>query len=325
MPINRKLKTVKLRKTSKFREIIMKKIKIAIWGINVVLIAIILFLVLGNGFKNNDNKNNYSTYTVQRDNTNYFNGIFQETDKKVVSDEPKSEDETLVATRVTNGQHVTKGQVLFSFYKDMSSDISSVNAEIHQAQLAIQEYNSSDKKTDDQIELSKNQEMLTEAQAKLAKLNQAQNRQVTAPIDGTYYKDDSGREFIYGAPVIQGNVNEYSLDKIKVGDDVTVVENDGTKISGNYEQKDSIPYSTHNVSYYHFRVSTDEKLPYGMHVQLKTESDGYKIPESAVWSGDTVYLLKNNKKHKRILTMTKKGHYYYVMDGIKTGDKLVLK
>ena len=208
MPINRKLKTVKLRKTSKFREIIMKKIKIAIWGINVVLIAIILFLVLGNGFKNNDNKNNYSTYTVQRDNTNYFNGIVQETDKKVVSDEPKSEDETLVATRVTNGQHVTKGQVLFSFYKDMSSDISSVNAEIHQAQLAIQEYNSSDKKTDDQIELSKNQEMLTEAQAKLAKLNQAQNRQVTAPIDGTYYKDDSGREFIYGAPVIQGNVNE---------------------------------------------------------------------------------------------------------------------
>lgn len=76
MPINRKLKTVKLRKTSKFREIIMKKIKIAIWGINVVLIAVILFLVLGNGFKNNDNKNNYSTYTVQRDNTNYFNGIY---------------------------------------------------------------------------------------------------------------------------------------------------------------------------------------------------------------------------------------------------------
>lgn len=309
-----------------FREIIiMKKIKIAIWGINVILIAIILFLVLGKGYKNNNNENNYKTYTVQNDGTNYFNGIVQETDKKIVSDEPKSEDESLVATQVTNGDKVTKGQVLFTFYKNMSSDINSVNTEIHQAQLAIQEYNSSEKKTDDQIELSKNQEMLSEAQAKLTKLNETQNRQVLAPINGTYYKDDTGHSYIYGAPVIQGSVNEYSLDKIKVGENVTVVKNDGTKISGNYDQKDSIPYSTRNVSYYHFRVATDEKLPYGMHVQIKNASDGYKIPENTVWSKDTVYVLKNNKKYKRVVTMTKKGQNYYVLDGIKAGDKLVIK
>jgi len=303
----------------------MKKIKIAIWCINVVLIAVVLFLVLGNGFKNDSNKVNYKTYTVQRDNTNYFNGMVQETDKKAVSDEPKSEDETLVATHVINGQKVTKGQVLFSFYKNMSSDISSVNAEIHQAQLAIQDYNSSDKKTADQIELSKNQEMLAEEQAKLTKLNQAQNRQVIAAISGTYYKDDSGRSYIYGEPVIQGNVNEYSLNKIKIGEDVTVIKNDGSKISGNYEQKDAIPYSTNNVSYYHFRVATEDKLPYGMHVQIKTESAGYKIPAKVVWSRDTVYIVKNDKKHKKHVTMTKKGQSYYVIDGLKAGDKLVVK
>jgi len=325
MPNNVKLKTVMLLGISKFGEIIMKKIKISIWGINVILIAVILFLVLGKGFNNDNNRTDYKTYTVQRDNTNYFNGIVQETDKRVVSDEPKSEDESLVATRVINGQEVTKGQILFSFYKNMGSDISEVNAEIHQAQLAIQDYNSSEKKTADQIELSKNQEMLTEAQAKLTKLNQAQNREVLAPINGTYYKDDSGRSYIYGAPVIQGNVNEYSLDKIKIGSDVTVIKNDGSKISGNYEQKDTIPYSTNNVSYYHFRVSTDEKLPYGMHVQIKTETDGYKIPAKAVWSNDTVYLLKNNKKRKQQVTMTKKGQSYHVIDGLKAGDKLVLK
>jgi hypothetical protein len=303
----------------------MKKIKIAIWGINVVLIAVILFLVLGNGFKNDNNKTDYKTYTVQRDNTNYFNGIVQETDKQAVSDQPKSEDETLTSTHVINGQKVTKGEVLFSFYRDMSSDLASANAEIQQAQLAIQAYNSTDKTTADKIELSKDQEVLAEAQAKINKINKAQNRTVLAPISGTYYKDDAGRSFIYGAPVIQGNVNEYSLDKIKLGANVTVIKNDGTKVSGNYEQKDVIPYSTRNVSYYHFRVATDDKLPYGMHVQIKTESDGYKIPSKAVWSKNTVYLLKNDKKHKKHVTMTKKDQDYYVIDGLKAGDKLVLK
>ena len=303
----------------------MKKIKIAIWTINVILIAVLLFLVLGNGLKNDSNKPNYKTYTVQRDNTNYFNGLVQETDKQAVSDQPKSEDESLVSTHVVNGQKVTKGEVLFSFYKNMSSDLSMANAEVQQAQLAIQDYNSSEKKTVDKIELSKNQEALTEAQAKIAKINQEQNRQVTAPISGTYYKDDTGRSYIYGAPVIQGNVNEYSLNKIKIGANVTIIKNDGSKISGNYSQKDSIPYSTRNVSYYHFRVETEDKLPYGMHVQIKTESDGYKIPEDAVWTKDTVYVLKNNKKHKEHVTMTKNGQNYYVIDGLKAGDKLVLK
>jgi len=303
----------------------MKKIKIAIWSINVILIAAILFLVLGNGFKNDTDKNNYKTYTVQRDNTNYFNGLVQENDKQAVSDQPKSYDETLVATRVINGQKVTKGQIIFSFYKNMSAEISSANSEVKQAQLAIQQYNSTDKAITDQIELLKNQEVLNEAQAKLTKLNQEQNREVTAPISGTYYKDDAGRSFIYGAPIIQGNVNEYSLDKIKLGSNVTIIKNDGSKISGNYSQKDAIPYSTRNVSYYHFRVATEDKLPYGMHVQIKTETDGYKIPKSTVWSKDTVYLLKNDKKHKEHVTMTKKGQYYYVIDGLKAGDKLVLK
>ncbi|MFC6176793.1 hypothetical protein ACFQAV_08060 [Companilactobacillus huachuanensis] len=303
----------------------MKKIKIAIWGINVVLIAVILFLVLGNGFKNDTNKIDYKTYTVQRDNTNYFNGIVQETDKQAISDQPKSEDETLTSTRVINGQKVTKGQVLFSFYRDMSSDLASANAEIQQAQLAIQAYNSTDKTTADKIELSKNQEMLAETQAKINKINKVQNRTVLAPISGTYYKDDAGRSYIYGAPVIQGNVNEYSLDKIKLGADVTIIKNDGTKISGNYEQKDAIPYSTNNVSYYHFRVATEDNLPYGMHVQIKTESDGYKIPAKAVWNKNTVYLLKNDKKHKKHVTMNKKDQDYYVIDGLKAGDKLVLK
>lgn len=303
----------------------MKRIKIAIWSINIILIAIILFLVLGNGFKNNDNKPDYKTYTVQRDNSNYFNGIVQEDDKQPVSDEPKSEDETLASRQVTSGEKVTKGQVLFTFYRDLSSDISSANAEIQQAQLAIQAYNSSDKATADKIELSKDQEALTEAQAKVTKLTKAQNRTVTAPISGTYFRDDAGRSYIYGNPVIEGNVNEYSLDKIKLGADVTVIKNDGTKISGNYEQKDAIPYSTRNVSYYHFRVATEDKLPYGMHVQIKTASDGYKLPSNAVWDKNTVYLLKNGKKHKKHVTMTKKDHEYYVIDGLKAGDKLVLR
>jgi len=303
----------------------MKKIKIAIWVINIALIAVILFLILGNGIKGNNSKPDYKTFTVQRDSTNYFNGIVQEKDKQAVSDQPKDEDETLTSTHVINGQKVTKGQVLFSFYRDMSSELASANSEVHQAQLAIQAYNSTDKTTADKIELSKDQEALAEAQTKIIKINKTQNRTVLAPISGTYYKDDSGRSYIYGAPVIQGNVNEYSLDQIKLGAGVTIIKNDGKKISGNYEQRDEIPYSTHNVSYYHFRVATEDKLPYGMHVQIQTESNGYKIPAKAAWDKDTVYLLKNDKKHKKHVTMTKKDQSYYVIDGLKAGDKLVLK
>ena len=304
----------------------MKKIKIAIWGINVVLVAIILFLVMGKGMNNSNSTDTAEkNYTVRTDNSNYFNGIVQETDKQAVSDQPKSEDETLASTRVINGQKVTKGQVLFTFYRDMSSDLASANSEIQQAQLAIQDYNSSDKATADKIELSKNQEALALAQAKLNKISKAQNRTVIAPISGTYYKDDSGRAYIYGSPVIQGNVNEYSLSKIKLGQNVTVIKNDGKKISGNFQQKDVIPYSTRNVSYYHFRVATDSKLSYGMHVQIKTEADGYKIPKNALWERNTVKVLKNGKKHKKHVTIKKKDQDYYIIDGLKAGDKIVLK
>lgn len=300
----------------------MKKIKIAIWSINVILVGIVLFLAFGKG---NTNETKYTTYTVRSQNTNYFTGVVQADEKNAVSAEPKSSDEVLASTQVINGQKVMKGQTIFTFYEDMSGEINSVNLEINQINLAIQEVNKNTTKTaDDKIELAKDQQSLADAQDKLNKLNKQQNRVVAAPISGTYYKDSEGHSYIYGNPVILGNVNEFSLDKIKIGKNVTVVKNNGKEISGTYSKKDAIPYNNGSVSYYHFQVSTDESLPYGMHVQIKNKSLGYKIPASAIKDEDTVYLLKKNKKHKLILNLTKHGNDYYTKEDIKAGDKLVL-
>ncbi|APX71671.1 hypothetical protein M5C72_00540 [Companilactobacillus allii] len=300
----------------------MKRIKVIIWGIAVIMLGITLFVVLGK--ENSTDKPKYTTYTVKTENTRYFNGVVQEDQKQAVSQDVKSADETLVASYVNSGDPVTKGETLFSFYNDMTSEINGVNLEIKQAQLTIQELNkTTDKNTDYQIELAKDQEALNDAQDKLNKLNKEQNRVVTAPINGTYY-ESAGHSYIYGSPIIVGNVNEFSVDKIKLGKEVSVIKNNGKKITGSYTKKDSIPYNNGAVSYYHFQVSTDEELPYGMHVQIKNQSKGYKIPEAAVKSGDTVYLVRNGKKHERILNLTKSGHYYYAKEGIKAGDKLVL-
>ncbi|WP_125762071.1 efflux RND transporter periplasmic adaptor subunit [Companilactobacillus hulinensis] len=302
----------------------MKKIRITIWGLVIVMACVAGFVIFGR-HDTEDQTDKYNTYTVKSERSDSFTGVVQADEKHAVSDEVKSDDEVLASNNVSNGQEVTKGQVLFTFYRNMASEINSANLEIRQAQLTIQELNkTTDKNTDYQIELAKDQEALSDAQDKLNKLNLEQNRTVIAPIAGTYFKDTEGRSFIYGTPIIEGNVNEFSLDKIKLGKAVTVVKNDGEKTDGSYTAKDKIPYNTGAVSYYHFQVSTDDSLPYGMHVQIKNETRGYRIPKEAVKSGDTVYIVRNNKKHKRVLDLTKFNNDYYVKEGIKAGDKLVL-
>ncbi|WP_125569137.1 efflux RND transporter periplasmic adaptor subunit [Companilactobacillus insicii] len=301
----------------------MKKIKLTIWGIAIVMAIITVAVVLGNGSDNQKDK--YNTYTVKSEQTDNFTGVVQADQKHAVSDEPKSDDEILSSSHVRNGEKVTKGQVLFTFYKNMSGEISSANLEIRQAQLAIQQLNTTtDKNTEYQIELAKDQALLGEAQDKLNKINKEQNRSVLAPISGMYFKDSEGRSFIYGTPIIQGNVNEFSLDKITTGKSVTIIKNNGEKIDGTYTSKDKIPYNNGAVSYYHFQVSTDETLTYGMHVQIQNSTRGFKIPKAAVKSGDTVYVVRNDKKYRRVLDLTKYDNEYYVKKGIKAGDKLVL-
>ena len=299
----------------------MKKMKVIVWAIDLVLIAGLAFLM----FSPEQNKqNNYRTYTVKAQSADSFTGVVQATDKQTVDLQPKASDETLMSTNVQSGQAVVKGQVLASFYKDMTGEINNANLEIKQAQLANQEINKqSTKSTDDQIELDKNQVAINTAQAQLTKLHQEQNRTVIAPLDGVYFKDSEGHSFVYGKPVIQGSVNEFSLDKIKLGQEVTVVKNDGTQTNGHYSEKDQIPYSDSSVSYYHFQVEAED-LPYGMHVQIKNATLGYLVPKKAIWAEDTVYLLKNGKKHKKVLKITKHDQEFYVKKGLKAGDKLVL-
>ncbi len=319
-----------------------KKIDYAIWTVcGVFLILAILVVALFNG-KNGQNE--YKTYTVQSREETYYSGVVAPDDKQSVSDKPES-GETLTSQPMKNGMKVTKGETLFTFNKDMSAQISSVQAEIQQltstnaslqsAQSASSMastssssdsiYGTTSTGTDNSAEIASNNTQIASDQSKLAELNQEANRTVTAPISGTLIKDSEGNYYVYGKPVILGNVNEFELSDVHNNSDVQIYKNNGGKMYGTITSVDKAPYSsTTSVSYYHFEVTSDQNLTFGMHVQIKAASKGYKIPTNAVKDDDHVYVLKNGEKKKVYLNLDKSGDFYYTHSGIKAGQKLVL-
>ncbi|KRL68157.1 ABC transporter ATP-binding protein [Companilactobacillus versmoldensis] len=339
-----------------------KRIDYAIWSIcTIFLILAIVVVALFNG---KNGQVNYKTYTVSSREETYYSGVVAPNQKQSVSDKPL-QGETLTSTPMKNGEKVTKGQTLFTFNKDMSTQISSVNAEIQQLQstnASLQSASSvndtsstssvtgdssdsstigafvgddstssdtstptTSSATDNSAEIVQNNAQITSDQNKLAELNQEANRTVTAPIAGTLIKETNGSYYVYGKPEVLGNINEYALTSIHNNDDVQVYKNNGKKMYGTITGIDKAPYnSSSSVSYYHFEVTADQNLTYGMHVQIKTSSKGYKIPSDAVHDDDYVYVLKNGKKKKTYLNLNKNGDFYYTHSGLKAGQKLVL-
>lgn len=328
-----------------------KKIDYAIWG--VCTLFLILAIVVVAVFNGKNGQNEYKTYTVQSREETYYSGVVAPDEKQSVSDKPLSQ-ETLTTQPMKNGVKVTKGQTLFTFSKDMSAQISAVNADISQltetnsslqAQSSASSALTSDASltgstdstdesatslpvstgTDNSAQIAQNNAQIASDQSKLAELNAEANRSVTAPISGTLIKDTEGNYSIFGKPIIQGNVNEFELPNVHNGADVQIYKNNGKKMYGTITGVDKAPYkSSSSVSYYHFQITSDQNITFGMHVQIKGASKGYKIPKNAVKDDDYVYVLKNNKKKKVYLTLEKSGDFYYTHSGIKAGQKLVL-
>lgn len=322
-----------------------KKIDYAIWG--VCALFLVLAIVVVATFNGKNGKEEFKTYTVQAREEQYYSGVVSPDDKQAVSDKTESQ-ETLTSQPIKNGEKVTKGETLFTFNKDMSTQISSVNAEIQQltntnAQLqsasaasSMSSTSSTDSDsvlgsaistptTDNSAEIAQNNAQITSDQNKLAELNQEANRTVTAPISGTLIKDSQGNYYVYGKPIILGNINEFELTNIHNNGDVQIYKNDGKKMYGTITGIDKAPYnSSTSVSYYHFEVTSDQNLTFGMHVQIKANSKGYKIPKNAVKDDDYVYVLKDGQKKKTYLNLDKSGDFYYTHSGIKAGQKLVL-
>lgn len=323
-----------------------KKIYYSIWGICAVFL--ILAIVVVAMFNGKHGQVEQKTYTVQAKEEQYYSGIVAPENKEAVSNKPL-EQETLTSSSAKNGQKVTKGETLFTFNKDMSAEIASVNAEIQQLQstnaqlqstssstsgmsvddqtlaAAGVDVSSNTASTDNSAEIQQNNSQIASDQSKLAQLNAEANRTVTAPISGTLIKDASGNYYVYSRPVIQGNVNEFDLSNIHNNSDVQVIKNNGSKMYGTITEKDKAPYNqSSSVSYYHFQVTADDNLTFGMHVQIKANSKGYKVPKDAVTDGQYVKVLKNGKTKKVFLTFTKSGDFYYVHSGIHAGEKLVL-
>jgi HlyD family secretion protein len=325
-------------------KIMSKKIDYAIWG--VCALFLVLAVVVVATFNGKNGKEEYQTYTVQAREETYYSGVVAPEDKQSVSAKPLDK-ETLTSQPMKNGEKVTKGQTIFTFSKDMTAQISSVNAEIQQLQsmnstlqaqqssataAASTSTDSTDSlastpttSVDNSMQIAQNNSQITSDQSKLAELNEEANRTVTSPIAGTLIKDASGSFAVYGKPVILGNVNEFELSNIKNNQDVIVYKNNGTKMYGTITEIDKAPYnSSSSVSYYHFQITADQNLTFGMHVQIKAKSKGYKIPANAVHDDDYVYVLKDGQKKKVYLDLNKSGDFYYTHSGLKAGQKLVL-
>lgn len=324
-----------------------KKIDYAIWG--VCALFLILAIVVVATFNGKLGQSQYETYTVQPKEERYYSGMVAPDQKESVS--PKAlEKETMTSQPMKSGQKVTKGQTLFTFSKDMSSQISAVNADIQQltaSNASLQSQQSAATTTttdstdgsdasalmaatptvDNSAQIAQNNAQIASDQSKLAELNEEANRTVVAPISGTLIKDTEGNYFVYGKPIVQGNVNEFELPNIKNNADMQIYKNNGKKMYGTVTQIDKAPYnSSSSVSYYHFQVTADQNLTFGMHVQIKGNSKGFKIPKNAVTDDDYVQVLKSdNTKKKVYLTLDKSGDFYYTHSGIKAGQKLVLK
>ncbi|AKP66288.1 efflux RND transporter periplasmic adaptor subunit [Companilactobacillus ginsenosidimutans] len=327
-----------------------KKIDYAIWG--VCTLFLVLAIVVVSLFNGKNGQVEYKTYTVQSREEQYYSGIVSPDEKQSVSDKPLSQ-ETLTSQPMKNGQKVTKGQTIFTFNKDMSAQISAVNAEIQQltaTNASLQSASSTSSMsssslssdgltdstdttpmpvstgTDNSAQIASNNSQISSDQSKLAELNAEANRTVTAPISGTLIKDSQGNYAVYGKPVILGNVNEFELTSVKNNDDVQVFKNNGSKMYGTVTGVDKAPYtSTSSVSYYHFEVTSDQNLTFGMHVQIKGTSKGYKIPKDAVHDEDYVLVLNGDVRKKVYLDLNKSGDFYYTHSGIKAGQKLVLR
>lgn len=155
-----------------------------------------------------------------------------------------------------------------------------------------------------------------------------------APASGIFELGDK-QNFVYTTPFkAQGQVSEYDLNKIAVGNAVTVKSlTDNNKANNKASQSGQITYlqlnSTHQtsgISYYNFEASLPQNYRLGQHVIISIPSPYTQIPKKVV-KHHVVQLADKTKRSIRTEQIKQTDHEYYYVDRnyLQPQTKLIYK
>lgn len=151
-----------------------------------------------------------------------------------------------------------------------------------------------------------------------------------APASGIFELGDE-QNFVYTTPFkAQGQVSEYDLNKIAVGNAITVkslTDNNKASQTGQitYLQLNST-HQTSGISYYNFEASLPQNYRLGQHVIISIPSPYTQIPKKVV-SHHMVQLADKTKRAVGAEQVKQTDHEYYYVDHnyLQPQTKLIYK
>lgn len=191
------------------------------------------------------------------------------------------------------------------------------------------------------------QETIDTTKSSKEQLNSKVNVNVVSEIDGVVYIDDSAKEnptsaymrVVSEEPLVKGEVSEYDLDTLAIGDKVIIrVNSNGEYINGEVQDVDNLPVTaqspigeTSQSATYNFYVKPEKKITVGFNVEIKESGKAVEIPKEYVYEKDSKFyvakVMDDGKKlSQKIEIKTKlsedKTKYILIDGNISDGDKI---
>ncbi|PEI96163.1 efflux transporter periplasmic adaptor subunit [Bacillus pseudomycoides] len=350
-----------------------KKNKVIITGLVTIGIAAGSYFALAGG---GDVAKAYSSYKVsekQIENAQKFGGEVIPNGIETITFDPSKGTYEL---SVKKGDEVKKGQLLFK-YNDPSMKLGVTEAEMQkklankEVELLNKQINAAKQKLQKDKNAGSPGEMLKATETEIAQLESQlemkkfevekadqmiqTNKEklttlsVTSPADGIIEEitknadekpDMSGITLRTAGPLkVKGQLSEYELAHVKVGQEVTVTSKTvpGKKWTGKVTEIGTTPVKgmdeNKTVSNYQFIVTLDnnEELQTGFHVYVTSksgEATGTVIPKSSiVKKGDknVVFIVKDGKAKEQAVTVEFETDGEAKVSGVKKGDQIISK
>ncbi|PFE06443.1 efflux transporter periplasmic adaptor subunit [Bacillus cereus] len=351
-----------------------KKNKVIITGLITIGIAAGSYFAFAGG--GSDVAMAYSSYKVtekQIENAQKFGGEVIPNGIETIAFDPSKGTYEL---SVKKGDEVKKGQLLFKYNdpamklgvteaemqkKMANKEVELLNKQLNAAKQKLQKDKNAGspgellKATETEIgQLESQLEMKKFEVEKATQMIQASNEKlntlsVTSPADGviediTKNADEktgmSGITLRTAGPLkVKGQLSEYELAHVKVGQEVTVTSKTvpGKTWTGKVTEIGTTPVKSMDenktVSNYQFIVTLDnnEELQTGFHVYVTSksgEATGTVVPKSSmVKKGDknVVFIVKDGKAKEQAVTVEFETDSEAKVSGVKTGDQIISK
>lgn len=291
------------------------------------------------------------TYAIPENEKIFINGMVVPKQSKNISGPANGSTPDI---RVSNGQNVKKGDVLYIVKDEVAiSEISSIKSQIN---TLIKEKRNL--KSDDPT-LSSINSQIASLNTNLSTANAKAYTRIKAPFDGKVYLNEQNGEAssvntensslmtVQSTEyVMNGQISEQDLSKIKTDmtADVTILSS-GDTVKGRVSyiserpvtSQASTPASStesasNGISFYSivFKFDTQEGIVDGYHAQATIEvaNDKHKVPSSAIVNnGDEVYVfaLKDGVLHKTYVEIISENDNFSVITGDLSQNDIIVK